>query len=87
MAPTTGSLTQTQVLECLDKLSIFEPTRSRLARLRWIADPGYLQAWAAWYWNQSDCGVGWVIRQIETGIQAPEGNENTALSGMGCTAA
>jgi len=59
----------------LDKLSIFEPTRSRLARLRWIADPGYLQAWAGWYWNQSDCGVGWVIRQIETGIQAPQSKE------------
>jgi len=55
----------------LDKLSIFEPTRSRLARLQWIADPGYLQAWTAWYWDQSACGVGWVIRQIETGIRAP----------------
>ena len=59
----------------MDKLSIYEPTRSKLASLRWVAEPGYLQAWTAWYRSQSTCGVGWVIRQIETGLEAPPGKE------------
>jgi len=69
-------LTRTEVLEWLDRLRIFEPTRSRLAKLVWVSNAGYLQSWAAWYGSQSACGVGWVIRQIEAGLQAPVCQEN-----------
>jgi hypothetical protein len=77
-------LTRDKVLEWLDRLRIFEPTRSRLANLAWISNAGYLRSWTAWYGRQSACGVGWVIRQIEAGLQVPSGQEDHSWERVGC---
>lgn len=55
----------------LDQLGIKETTRSKLAALPHLANPGYLDAWLAWYPEQKQFGLGWVIRQLEAGLWPP----------------
>lgn len=60
----------------LDAMGVAEPTRSRLLDLEHVTEE-YLSAWRAWFESQDELGVGWVITQMQQGIEPPESQEQS----------
>jgi len=60
--------------EILDGLGILEPTRSELLALEHVTER-HLSAWADWFNDQEELGVGWLVTQIRVGVPSPPSRE------------
>ena len=58
------------MLERLEALGILEPVRSELAGLAYVGVE-YVEAWAQWFEQQTELGVGGLVLQIRAGVEPP----------------
>lgn len=68
--PLQKTRVDTQVLERLEALGILEPVRSELAGLEYVGVE-YVEAWARWFEQQMELGVGGLVLQIRAGVEPP----------------
>lgn len=62
---------QTRAREALVELGVLEPTLSHLLELEWMTAE-YVAGWAAWFKDEADLGVGYLVSRWRKGEQAPE---------------